>query len=521
MGWNRGELLRITGLYLLIVPFLNVLNATAYENAQIQGYFGVSSTQFMYMNLIPVFTLIAGIPLALEIAKQIKLRTLLYTVIIFSLVLNSASAFAPNFYLYILFRSLLAFLSIMGIFGTLFPIIMRYNPAFNMAILYGIVQFIIQGSSLLYKYFGAQVAHIYDWRTSIMMVNLNFLLCFVLTLVFVKKDVAPLKTPFLFDFRGWLILILFFTPILFLTAEGQIREWYSDRGIKMATALILIVIGIYAIHLKFSQNPLIDFKVFKYKNVVIGSVFFFLIGVLNNTGSVILGFMSGILGFDDLYQARTHLTVFVGILISIPLCTWLLYKRVYLRIISVSGFLAFGIYHLLMFYRFYPGIGAKDFVLPLIFKGIGIGFLYVISSLYISENVPKPMSTSRMMSGLIARNVIAILLGSAILGTVITRLTLNHTTGISQQLNEGNLQAVSKYNQVKNLALLSGEQWTEAEKAADNSLRSEANKTAKMLAYKDIYLAMAIISLIPILLILIMGMGKRAVGTIEVEPIPI
>ena len=75
------------------------------------------------------------------------------------------------------------------------------------------------------------------------------------------------------------------------------------------------------------------------------------------------------------------------------------------------GFLAFSLYHLLMYFRFYPGIGEADFILPFIIKGIGIGFLYLLSALYISENVPKNLSTSRMMSGIIARVVFALILG--------------------------------------------------------------------------------------------------------------
>jgi MFS transporter, DHA2 family, multidrug resistance protein len=521
MSHNRGELLRITGLYLLIVPFLNALNATGYENAQIQGHFGVSTTEFMYMNLIPVFALIAGLPLSTELAKQFRLKSMMYVVILVLIILNTSSAFVPSFYLFILCRSLLAFFSILGVFAAIVPIMMRYNPTFNMAILYGIIQFIIQGSSHLYKFLGAHFANIYDWRTSIMMVNINFILCLLLTFIFIRKDTAPFKQPFRFDFRGWLILGLFFVPILFLTAEGQLREWFSDRGIRIAAAFLLIITALYLLHIKTKSQPLLDPKVFRYRNVVIGTLFFFLIGILNSTGSVILGFMSAILGFDDMYQARTHLWIFFGVCISVPVCTYMLYRRVYLRIVTIAGFLAFGLYHLLMYYRFYPGITIKDFTFPLILKGIGIGSLYVVSSLYISEKVPKQLGTSRMMSGILARNVLAIILGSAILSSCIAKLTLHHATSISGQITLLNPQAVKEFNKVKSLSQAMGLKPSRAERAADNTLRGDVNETAKMLAYKDIYLAMAVFSFLPILLILLLRFGNRPVGSIEVEPIPI
>jgi DHA2 family multidrug resistance protein len=521
MNWGKGELFRITGLYLMIIPFLNALNATGYVNSQIQGHFGVSSTEFMYMNLIPVFVLIAGLPLALEIAKQFKLKSLLYTIIIFSVILNTASAYSPNFYWFIACRSLLAFFTILGIFAALVPIVLRYNPAFNMAIMYGIVQFIIQGSSHLYKFAGVLFAGIYDWRTSIMMVNINFFICILLARIFIKKDIAPFKQAFRFDFRGWALVILLLIPVLFLAAEGQSRNWFDDAAIRLATALFLVLTGVYLLHVRFKGFPIIDLKVFGYRNVVFGSLFFFMIGVMNNTGSIILGYMSGILGFSDLYQARTHLGIFIGICLSIPAITFLLFRRIHLQFAAVVGFCAFGFYHLLMYFRFCPGITVEDFIFPLILKGIGIGFLYVLSSLYISENVPKHLGTSRMMSGILARNVLAIFLGAAILNTVVAKMTATHFSGISRQINNGNAEAVLKFATTKAIAGASGFNTSSATKLADNTLRNDMNKTAKMLAYKDIYLAMALLCFLPAVIIILFRLGRRPVQRIEVEPIPI
>jgi DHA2 family multidrug resistance protein len=62
---------------------------------------------------------------------------------------------------------------------------------------------------------------------------------------------------------------------------------------------------------------------------------------------------------------------------------------------------------------------------------------------------------------------------------------------------------------------------TEAEKLADDPLRYEIQRPAIMLAYKDIYLVMAIVSLIPALLIIILRLGRRALRPVEVEPIPL
>jgi hypothetical protein len=120
---------------------------------------------------------------------------------------------------------------------------------------------------------------------------------------FLRKNVSPPKKPFSFDFKGWGIMILFLLPVLFLAAEGQNREWFTDRGVITAVISLLVIAGLYAVYAKYAEHPLIDLKVFTYRNVAIGTLLYFLTGAMNGTGSIVTGFIGGILGFDDLYMA--------------------------------------------------------------------------------------------------------------------------------------------------------------------------------------------------------------------------
>jgi DHA2 family multidrug resistance protein len=230
--------------------------------------------------------------------------------------------------------------------------------------------------------------------------------------------------------------------------------------------------------------------------------------------------MSGLLGFDAVYQARTHLALLVGIIIAMPLSTYLLYKRIYLSTIWMSGFACYGMYHIILYFRFYPGIAPADFFLPFVLKGLGIGFLYPISALYIAEGVPPKLGDSRMMSGVIARVVIATLLGGAILGTFISNIKVQHKTGLSQQLTAVNQQASKKLSNTKNYYLRQGASQVEAQKMAERSLANQTTQASILLAYKDIYLVMSAICFLPIIILLLFRLGRRPIGRVELEPIP-
>lgn len=518
---KKGSIFTLMGLYILTIPFFNGLNVTAYDNSQILGHFGESTTVFTYSLYVPIFAILAFMPLGLKLGKQIPVRTMILAVSFLSIVFNTASLFAATIGWFTFWRSLLAMVSVIGIFASMVPILLKYNPAFNMALLYGILQFIQKGSQHVYQYFGAHFTNFYNWTFGIYFLNINFLVCIILAWYFYKADAAPLKTSFQFDWRGWFIMILFFTVILFLSAEGQSRNWFADPKVTLAAALVLIILGVYLLHARFTIDPLIDPEVYTYKNVVIGAFMMFYIGIINGTGSVITGYMTNILGFDSVSGATTHLALLIGLCISIPLSTWLLYKRTYLATIWIMGFASYGLYHIILFFRFYPGIDSSDFFLPLIFKGLGMGFLFPISLLYISEGVPPKLGPSRMMTGIIAQAVIAGLLGSAILGTFISNLNLQHKTGLSQQLTAVNFPAQQQLAAAKRNFLFMGLSQAEAQKKAEKSLSNKTTQASILLAYKDIYLVMAAICFFPIFIILSFKLWRRPLKRVELEPIPI
>lgn len=520
VAFKKGSVFILVGLYFLTIPFFNALNVTTYDNSQILGHFGSSTTVFAYSSYIPVFALLAFLPLGLKIGKQIPVRTLILSVSFLSIIFNTASLFSESIYWFTFWRSLLAMVSVIGIFATMLPIVLKYNPTFNMAIMYGIMQFIIQGSQHIYKYIGVYFTSIYDWTFSIHFLNFNFFVGIILAWIFYKKDVAPMKGKFQFDWRGWGILILFFIVILFICSEGQTRNWFVDPMISLAFAILLILLSIYFLHVRFTENPIINTDVFKYKNVVFGSFLFFYTGLINGTGSVVTGFMTNVLGFDSIYVASTHLAILLGLCIAIPLSTYLLFKRIYLATIWIVGFACYGMFHLLLYFRFYPGIAATDFFLPLFFKGLAIGFLYPISALYISEGVPAKLSDSRMMSGIISRVIIATLLGGAILGTFINDTKVQHKTGLSQQLSAVNQQAKKQLDNTKNYYLHQGLSQVEAQKMAEKNLSNQTTQASLLLAYKDIYLVMSAICFLPIYILLLFKLGRRSIGRVEVEPIP-
>jgi DHA2 family multidrug resistance protein len=96
-----------------------------------------------------------------------------------------------------------------------------------------------------------------------------------------------------------------------------------------------------------------------------------------------------------------------------------------------------------------------------------------------------------------------------------------HNTGIGQQVAETNRNANDQYDKTRNYYLARGLKAAEADRMAGDPIRYDVNTSAAMLAYKDIYLVMAVVCFLPVLIILLTGAGGRSVQRVEVEPIPV
>ena len=126
-----------------------------------------------------------------------------------------------------------------------------------------------------------------------------------------------------------------------------------------------------------------------------------------------------------------------------------------------------------------------------------------------------------MMSGIISQAIFAGLLGSAILGTFVSNLNLQHKTGLSQQLTQVNVLAQKQLASAKRNFLFIGLSEAEAQKKAEKSLSNKTAQASILLAYKDIYLVMSAVCFLPVFIILLFKLWRRPIRRVELEPIPI
>jgi DHA2 family multidrug resistance protein len=268
------------------------------------------------------------------------------------------------------------------------------------------------------------------------------------------------------------------------------------------------------------KNCYVQWQVFTYTNTVIGGLLFIAAGFLMSTGGALNGLM-GISGYNNISMGRAYLPEVAGVFAASILCVTAIQNKVYLSTLMVLGFISLSLFHLTMFFHFYPGLDTGDFFWPMLLRGAGQVLLYLSLGIYVAENIPKHLSASRVIVSVFFKIIVGSFIGGAAFGFFMMKNKTQHLTGLSQQVTVHNSLALQEFNQAKYLSLSTGAGENESNQFATKVLNSKINQPASLIADKDLYLVCGLISLI---LALLVGSYKRlrhSPGKIVVEPVPL
>jgi DHA2 family multidrug resistance protein len=223
------------------------------------------------------------------------------------------------------------------------------------------------------------------------------------------------------DFVGLGLLIVGLGSLQYVLGEGQQNDWFSDQTIL--TVAIVSALGLLAFiawELFGTQNPVVDLRVLRHKQVAAGSVLAFAIGSTLYAGIVIFPqYTQGILGFTAMLSGELIFVRAAFIAVGAPLVVRLSTSgKVDTRYLLLTGFILVGISQF-----WFAGIttSGNDFgslVLPNILSGVGLSMLFIPISIAMLNGlapqvIPKAaafQSLSQQLGGSISTAVLVTLL---------------------------------------------------------------------------------------------------------------
>ncbi len=179
-----------------------------------------------------------------------------------------------------------------------------------------------------------------------------------------------------FDNLGLGTLIVWTGCLQVVLDKGQEDDWFGAIWIRWAVAALVISFIWFVYHSWTKKDPLVNLKVFKDRNFLVGSTLIFLFGVaIYSTTTVLPLFYQELLGYTAFTAGVAVAPRGVGAIVGMPVIGFLS-NKVDPRYLLTFGFGLFGI-TTLYFGNITLDISPTTLLMPILLTGFALSFVFV------------------------------------------------------------------------------------------------------------------------------------------------
>ena len=355
---------------------------------------------------------------------------------------------------------------------------------------------------------GGYITDNFGWRW-IFFVNIPLgMFAAFMTLTFIKDSIHNMKIG-KNDWFGIALLVIGLGSLQTFLERGQSEDWFATPYITVLffTATLGLIGFIWR---EFSvEFPIVNFRVLGNRSLFVGAIFTFILG-LGLFGSVFAFpiFAQQLLGFT---AQQTGLLLMPGSLATIFMMPWvgiLMKKKFPPQIMAAVGFILFFI-SMYMLSKSTLQSGERDFLVPLIIRGVGLSLLFVpLTTLALS---PLPARDIAQGAGL--NNMMRQLGGSfgvALMTTFIARRIAYHRGILLGNFNIFNNSVQERLSSMTAAFLAKGYSPAVAAKMANAAMEGFLSRQVALLSYMDAFFVVGLFLLCCVPLLILQKTPKHA-----------
>jgi DHA2 family multidrug resistance protein len=332
-----------------------------------------------------------------------------------------------------------------------------------------------------------------------------------LTLTFIADDPeaqASRREGEAVDWWGIGLLAAGIGSLQILLERGEAEDWFETPYIVALAVTAAVGIGAFVVRELTTEHPIVDLRVLRDRSLALGSLFSFVLG-FGIYASVFLFpvFAQGLLGFTAMQTGLILLPGALATAFTMPLVGKLIQKGASARLFTALGFGSLALFTWLVSGSTLSS-GRPDFFWPLIFRGLGVGLVFVpLTTLALSNlrgaEVAQGSGLTNMMRQLGGS------FGVALISTYITRVQWAHRSQLVSHLTRFDFAAADRLRTWTATLLARGVPQLEAQRAAYGLLGRTLLRQTLLLSYMDAFRMMAVFFLacIPLLVLFKKGGG--------------
>jgi MFS transporter, DHA2 family, multidrug resistance protein len=356
---------------------------------------------------------------------------------------------------------------------------------------------------------GGYITDSFGWPW-IFYINIPFgMLALALTLSFIQDSLHQQKATRV-DYVGLLLLAAGIGALQTMLERGERFGWFESRQVTvLAIVSVTSLIG-FVWHELRTDHPVVDLRILKSRQLAVGVLFAFVLGVaLYATVFVLPVYLQNLQNFT---AKQTGFVILPGAIAAAMTMAFMgrLQGKFDARLSIVAGVALFGL-SMWQHAHFTTDSGMRDFFWPLVWRGIGLGLIFVpLTNLALAD---LPMS--RIPNGTGLFNLMRQLGGSvgiALSATLVTRFATIHRADLMANVTPYSAATQERMALLTHGLLAQGVPPNLVETKAVTILNGMVTRQALMLSFEQLFLLFGMAFVLALPLLLLMHRNKSAPG---------
>ena len=317
------------------------------------------------------------------------------------------------------------------------------------------------------------------------------------------------------DFPGIALLALCIGSLQWMLERGERNDWFESRFI-VALCVVSVTAGILLIWRELTTDePVIDFRVLRSRQLTAGVLFAALLGLaLYGSVFVLPVFLQSLHGMTAWQTGKIILPGALASAFTMAVVGKNAH-RLDARVTVVAGSLLF----LLSMYQLASltfDAGAQDMFWPLIWRGTGLGLIFVpLTNATMADLPDKDLAQGTGMFNLTRQ--LGGSMGIAIMATLLTRFTAGQKASLTEHVVAGAPVTQARLEILTHGLMAKGMTALSAHQQALAILDRQISVQASVLAFSKIYLLSGIllVAALPLMLLFKTGRGRGFGGSVH------
>jgi DHA2 family multidrug resistance protein len=358
---------------------------------------------------------------------------------------------------------------------------------------------------------GGWIVDNYQWPW-IFYINVPLgIIAFLMVLGFVRDSKHQGRSTSI-DFLGIALLALCVGSLQWMLERGEREDWFDSRLIT-TLCIVSVVSGILLVwHELTTDEPVINFRVFKSRQLTAGVAFAAFMGLaLYGSVFVLPIFLQQLHGFTAWQTGKVILPGALASAFTMAIVGRNA-NRLDARYTVVAGSLLF-LLAMWILSRLTIDAGAHDLFWPLVFRGVGLGLIFVpLTNATMAELKGASLAQGTGMFNLMRQ--LGGSMGIAVMATLLSRYSAAARAVLSEHLVVGSAATQQRLDLITHGLIAKGVGVLTASQEALAVLDRQLSAQASVLAFSRLYLlcGLLLVGALPVLLFFRTGRGRGAAG---------